>query len=685
MAQDFKRPDSPGTKGANPNSTELPLGDNVDGKLIRDFITKYSDSGICLYEHLTHGLYEICRDGLSEVHSGGPLGSRGIKAELYTRPSLTHDFRAAKTPKSMERTLVRRRATRKTPFEFDLEIYQMMYDMSAITIALYYPNDLQQVKDFIHSRFEVVATREWPDFANIDPKLGKVPYAHLRAERQFPGYVGSHFIVKLRDSDLRGDKNARLRDRLAEIQVKSLIMWAWQKVHHELIYKPGTGFRVDQDDERMVDLSNGIIMADESALRHMQINLNRKRQESHAKFNNAYSMMDYISTKWIENESKPAWLKKYRLSWWYQNILFNSLQEFDFNKPNRLNKLIEGCEELLGTDEDNEGEHDLLARILYKLSKTQDVKQRISCIVPGDSDTPRFSVRGRRIRYKLWLVSHTLKWLHSSYFTLQLSQDIIGGLLSKVKARPPLRYMLRILYPFAPLRDINPSEGGFDTLREVFDEIETFCDQFLEYDTHFRFLLAVALTKLTWYVTPSGDVRQHAMSDGNPETVLQTMRTKPTTTSKVWTPVSDETFLGLETIAACPIQLIRFASDVTPPAKQPPRKRSPDRPFQQGTSSESEELEYRHIPRQLDRVSGRRRKRAKTKPKDRAEQVTTTTYKYPAKDVTIIPYNSQLDSYKCQWNIVASMDSDEDWFSNCVRAGFDAINAYRTVVIRDAR
>lgn len=33
-----------------------------------------------------------------------------------------------------------------------------------MTIALYYPNDLHQVRDFIAERFELVAMREWPDF-----------------------------------------------------------------------------------------------------------------------------------------------------------------------------------------------------------------------------------------------------------------------------------------------------------------------------------------------------------------------------------------------------------------------------------------------------------------------------------------------------------------------------------------
>lgn len=124
--------------------------------------------------------------------------------------------------------------------------------------------------------------------------MGRIPYPQLGVERQFPGYVGFHFIVKLKGDALAIDSNRRLEGSLAEIQVKSLIMWAWQKVHHEIIYKPGTGIQSDQDDERLMDLSNGVIMAGEIALKQIQINISKKRQEPQREFKNSYAMLDYI-------------------------------------------------------------------------------------------------------------------------------------------------------------------------------------------------------------------------------------------------------------------------------------------------------------------------------------------------------------------------------------------------------
>lgn len=156
---------SPGAQSVDLGSTDLPLGDQDQGKLIKDFIKNYKKS-IYHYEHMTKAVHSICRSGLSNLQHGGPSGSRGTKCEFYTRPTnLAGDpFFSAKTLESVERTLVRRRANRGRPFESEDEIYQSMYDLSAMTIALYYPNDLHQVRDFIAERFELVAMREWPDF-----------------------------------------------------------------------------------------------------------------------------------------------------------------------------------------------------------------------------------------------------------------------------------------------------------------------------------------------------------------------------------------------------------------------------------------------------------------------------------------------------------------------------------------
>lgn len=677
---------SSGMQGANPNKPNLPLGDEAQGKLIENFIKNYKKS-IYLYENLTKAVHSICRSGLSDLKHGGPSGSNGIKCEFYARPMNPEldPFLSAKNPESVARTLVRRRANRERPFESEEDIIRSMYDLSAMTIALYHPNDLEQVRDFITERFEVVATREWPDFQNVNPKMGKVPYPQLGVERQFPGYVGSHFIVKLKGNDLATDNNGRLEGSLAEIQVKSLIMWAWQKVHHELVYKPGTGIQADQDDERLMDLSNGVIMAGEIALKQIQININKKRQEPQREFKNSYAMVDYISTKWIQNDAKPKWLRRYCLSWLYQHILFTSLQEFKYNTPGRLDNLIERCERLLPDDPDDGDQHELLARILYILAESAEVEEQVNRIVPHENEVQgSYSKRLKRVRYRLWLVCHSIKWIDSSYLPKGLTNEIMHEVRSRVKTRPKLADMLCLLHPTKPPREL--LMGNHD---RIFGEVESFCDEVLSDHMHFRFRLAMALVRLTWYITPGGDLHHFRPRNDNLSNVVDGLYDHSCFTqlrsgnADCWEQLIPEMDIDVESIASCPLQLRRLASHkqyhsadelwevaIESISRQGRVMETTNSHFEDSASSRHGSFrprEYSLASPSIHVFPIRYMQEGKRNPEN------------PFKDVVIVPYvrtAGKAQQSTEEWAIISSRSYREDLVSNCVYAGFGKVKAY---------
>ena len=66
----------------------------------------------------------------------------------------------------------------------------------------------------------------------------------------------------------------------------SLLMHAWSKMQHELIYEPHLGVSVVDEDERLVDVSSGIIIAGGHLLTQIQINLDKKKEQRRLLFKN---------------------------------------------------------------------------------------------------------------------------------------------------------------------------------------------------------------------------------------------------------------------------------------------------------------------------------------------------------------------------------------------------------------
>lgn len=113
-------------------------------------------------------------------------------------------------------------------------------------------------------------------------------------------------------------------------------------MHHELIYKPQEGnLEIDEDDELLVDIPNGIILAGEQVLRHVQINLDKKRS---LKFKDHHDFLSYI----VQKNPQPMSVHKSGSGSdhiWFEDkyddrVLYHSFRSYDLDNPEKVGEIL---------------------------------------------------------------------------------------------------------------------------------------------------------------------------------------------------------------------------------------------------------------------------------------------------------------------------------------------------------
>jgi ppGpp synthetase/RelA/SpoT-type nucleotidyltranferase len=287
-------PAQPALKG--PEVTQVLLVETSDGPVIEAFLHDYKSKGYLAYGKVT----EIAKGILTPAL----LQSR-IKHELYDRGNEGIAGGGAKALNSTRRSILRRQNERKLSYQSAKEIEADMHDLAGLRIALYHPNDLERVEIMIGELFEQAKDpQDWPDSAfgpHRYPLLDRGASARANVSgrgSRFPGYFARHFRVRLASKHVMGheDENA-IKGLVLEIQLMSLLMHTWSVMHHELIYKPRDELpELDEDDERLVDISNGIIISGEQLLRQIEINLDKKKALGNLPFQNEVDF-DYTWAK----------------------------------------------------------------------------------------------------------------------------------------------------------------------------------------------------------------------------------------------------------------------------------------------------------------------------------------------------------------------------------------------------
>ncbi|GFO54961.1 hypothetical protein GMSM_19680 [Geomonas sp. Red276] len=172
---------------------------------------------------------------------------------------------------------VRDRYQRKQ-YQTVTEIYNDIPDLAGVRVALYFPGQRDQVGNMITDLFDVTHSKVFTD----GPKHGK----------KFPGYLATHYRVRLRDDSL-AESQKQYAEALVEIQVASVLMHAWSEVEHDLVYKPFQGI-LSEDEYSILDELNGMMMVGEIALERLQKAGDTRVAAKGRRFANHYELATHL-------------------------------------------------------------------------------------------------------------------------------------------------------------------------------------------------------------------------------------------------------------------------------------------------------------------------------------------------------------------------------------------------------
>jgi ppGpp synthetase/RelA/SpoT-type nucleotidyltranferase len=268
---------------------------------------------IHFWSNLAEAALDVCKDGVQDKLK--------LKCNMSCR---------AKSQASLRGSIERRQLARGTEYTTREEIEEDMIDLAGVRITLAFPNDVEEVKQFLIAQFGDVEQRFW----GLDENGNAVE----RTEKgRFIGYRATHFLVKWKqlESGSRWYITEEHVGRTVEIQVTSILMNAWQEAHHDLVYKQLNG--VPSDDEKsLIDMINGIAHAGEMALVQLQKILKRRVETLSREFADEYEVGTWLKTHLPE----LLGVKKLDYIPMLQRLetLFDVLRIFGVTTPSKLEK-----------------------------------------------------------------------------------------------------------------------------------------------------------------------------------------------------------------------------------------------------------------------------------------------------------------------------------------------------------
>ncbi|KAI1749610.1 hypothetical protein F4782DRAFT_295915 [Xylaria castorea] len=152
------------------------------------------------------------------------------------------------------------------------EMKHDLHDFGGIRISVYFPGDVDKVVEILQEYLRV--------------KVPKKKETRSLLKATFGGYRATHIMIQLRESEIPQDKVA-WEGVEVEIQIATLVMNVWSEIEHDMIYKPRKtlGQEISEDERRLLDLINGIVMTGEVALRQLEAStqerLNRDANNDH--------------------------------------------------------------------------------------------------------------------------------------------------------------------------------------------------------------------------------------------------------------------------------------------------------------------------------------------------------------------------------------------------------------------
>ncbi|KAI1496089.1 hypothetical protein F5X99DRAFT_401374 [Biscogniauxia marginata] len=243
------------------------------------------------------------------------------------------------------------------PIHSAKEILEGLHDIGGVRISLYFPGNVAKVINVLKSRLHVlrvtekgqnqINTKYLKDFLEDLDRDGTDKHTvsiekSSGYERTFGGYKASHLVVKLREEDIPENKQCAWKDTVVEIQVGTLVMHMWSEIEHDMIYKPleSQGDEVSEDEKRVLDLINGIVMTGEAALRQLEAST-EERLNQRAKDQAAFASSEYELVLWIENYYKKKGKPLAQGEWELQDQLYAILQVNGDHQHGKVEVLLE--------------------------------------------------------------------------------------------------------------------------------------------------------------------------------------------------------------------------------------------------------------------------------------------------------------------------------------------------------
>ncbi|KAI8955012.1 hypothetical protein F4801DRAFT_416855 [Xylaria longipes] len=206
-----------------------------------------------------------------------------------------------------------------------------LHDFGGIRISVYFPGDVDKVVEILQDYLRVTTK----------PKKPKKETRNLH-NATFGGYRATHIMVRLKESEIPQDKVA-WEGVEVEIQIATLVMNVWSEIEHDMIYKPlkTLGQEISENEIRLLDLINGIVMTGEVALR--QLEASTKDRLSRDANNDHTAAFDWHGLAvWIGEYHRDKFIPLGKDEWKGLKQLHGILDATGYNQHKRIYALLDG-------------------------------------------------------------------------------------------------------------------------------------------------------------------------------------------------------------------------------------------------------------------------------------------------------------------------------------------------------
>ncbi|KAL9096889.1 MAG: hypothetical protein Q9165_000853 [Trypethelium subeluteriae] len=350
------------------------------------------------------------------------------------------------------------------PFRDYEAMFDALHDIGGARVLVYFPGDVERVVNILREHQDIKVVRILRRGQGIAPEmlaleryvngLEQKPDREKMPENMFPGYRATHVHVQLKGE--AADAIAKTRS-----EPKSPVVIEIQ-IEHDIIYKP-TGTIPTDEEKRILDTFNGIVMTGESALSVLEASFQRK-EEARIKDTEAFAVGLYDLGKWMEahcaDKNIHPLRNKRSQAWEYLNRLLDVLQAAEEHTSGKLRVLINHLSER-GVDDVVFGCS--LPLFLMKQRCEDEPKPITETTFEDRSQATMQSARFLALR-----VVHSLNM--AAYLGIENEfLQTIGKSMSEDFMRPSMIDFLDILHPQHPRLDWKTE-----------DVIIKFCENFLD-------------------------------------------------------------------------------------------------------------------------------------------------------------------------------------------------------------